>query len=97
MWTFFLKSLLLLPYLCGLLACTWLLRRSEGTRLMPAEGPGKGISYIGYAPFKFTAPDGREGLIQIFVNPDGTIESVSLAYRQWSWDTWGVPTQAIRA
>jgi len=64
---------------------------------VPAEGPGKGIQYIGYSPWKFTAPDGREGLVQIFTNADGELTDVQLCFRTWSWDTWGVPTQAERA
>ena len=64
---------------------------------MPVEGPGKGITYMGYSPWKFTDPNGREGLVQIFVSADGVIDSVQIAYRNFSWDTWGVPHQADRA
>ena len=98
MWTFFSICLWAFAFSVFFLACAtawaWLVEKGAN---VPAEGPGKGISYIGYSPWVFQAPDGRMGLVQIFVNPDGTIESVSLAYRAWSWDSWGVPTQAERA
>lgn len=64
---------------------------------MPDAGPGKGIQYIGYSPWLFTDPNGRQGLVQIFVSADGVIDSVQVAYREWSWETWGAPHQAERA
>ena len=95
MWTFFLICFWALVFSCWFLAVSWLQEWQERNAM--TEGPGKGITYIGYSPWTFTTPEGRQGLVQIFVNPDGTIESVSLAYRDWSWDSWGVPTQAERA
>ena len=97
MWTFFLNSSSVLGSFAFCLLASWQLAQPARTNAVPAEGPGKGITYIGYSPWTFTTPEGRQGLVQIFVNPDGTIESVSLAYRDWSWDSWGVPTQAERA
>ena len=96
MWTFFILCFWALLFLCWFLAVSWLREWREGNAAM-AEGPGKGITYIGYSPWTFTTPEGRQGLVQIFVNPDGTIESVQIAYRDWSWDSWGVPTNAERA
>ena len=63
---------------------------------MCLNNPGKGITTIGYSPWKFTDPNGREGLVQIFVDADGIID-VTVCYRNWSWETWGVPHKAEKA
>lgn len=96
MWTFFLTCFWVSAFLCSSLAASWLLLQPERRPAM-SEGPGKGITYIGYSPWTFTTDTGRQGLVQIFINPDGTIESVQIATRDFSWDTWGVPHQAERA
>ena len=96
MWTFFSTCFWVSAFLCSCLAASWLLLHPEGRPAM-AEGPNKGITYIGYSPWTFTTDTGRQGLVQIFINPDGTIESVQIATRDFSWDTWGVPHQAERA
>ena len=64
--------------------------------MLDETNPGKGIRVIGYAPFKCTAPDGRQMLIQIFADDDG-ITSVQVAYRMFDWDTWSPPITAVRA
>ena len=49
----------------------------------------------GYHPF-VARGDGKEVLISIFTDDDGSVGAVNLAFRENSWDTWSPPMEAER-
>jgi hypothetical protein len=45
-----------------------------------------------YEPLVGSLPNGQQVLVQIFRNPEtGQILDAQIAFRSWTWDTWGVP------
>lgn len=51
----------------------------------------------GYHPFVVSDADtGRQVLVQIFTNDDGSIDLVQLAYRENEWGSWSPPATAVR-
>jgi hypothetical protein len=49
------------------------------------------VAYI-YEPFVGIIDDGRQVLVQLFRNPEtGEVKSAQIAFRAFSWDTWGMP------
>lgn len=49
----------------------------------------------GYHPF-IARGDGKEVLISIFTDDDGSVGAVNLAFRENTWDTWSPPLEAER-
>ena len=47
-----------------------------------------------YEPLVGSLPNGQEVLVQVFRNPEtGQITDAQIAFRCWSWDSWGVPVE----
>lgn len=45
-----------------------------------------------YEPLVAELDNGQQVLVQIFRDPEtGAILDAQLAFRNWSWDSWGVP------
>lgn len=49
----------------------------------------------GYHPF-VAEGDGKQVLISVFTEPDGSIGMVNLAFRESQWDTWSPPVEAVK-
>lgn len=50
----------------------------------------------GYTPYVVRRPDGSEILVSVFRDVETLqIESVTVAERGFSWQTWGPPLEAV--
>lgn len=51
----------------------------------------------GYHPYVVTDEEsGKQVLVQIFTNDDGSIDLVQLAYRDDQWQSWSPPVEGVR-
>jgi len=47
-----------------------------------------------YEPLIGSLPNGQEVLVQLFRDPtDGHLIDAQIAFRRWSWDSWGIPVE----
>lgn len=50
------------------------------------------VSTYLYEPYVAILEDGRQALVQIFRDPTtGHVRNCQIAFRSFSWETWGAP------
>lgn len=55
--------------------------------------PNQTPNLIFYEVLTGTLETGQQVLVQIFRKPDGTMTLAQLAFRGYSWESWGIPVR----